>query len=41
MPTPSGAQIPLGQLTDISITKGAPSIRTENALLSAYIYGYR
>ena len=38
VPTPSGAQIPLGQLTDISITKGAPSIRTENALLSAYIY---
>ena len=38
VPTPGGAQIPLGQLTDISITKGAPSIRTENALLSAYIY---
>jgi Cu(I)/Ag(I) efflux system membrane protein CusA/SilA len=33
-----GAMIPLGQLARISIAKGAPSIRTENALLSAYIY---
>jgi Cu(I)/Ag(I) efflux system membrane protein CusA/SilA len=33
-----GAMIPLGQLARISISKGAPSIRTENALLSAYIY---
>ncbi|WP_312448272.1 efflux RND transporter permease subunit [Stutzerimonas nitrititolerans] len=38
VPTPDGAQVPLGQLTDISLSKGAPSIRTENALLSAYIY---
>jgi len=38
VPTPEGAYIPLGQLTDISLTKGAPGIRTENALLSAYIY---
>src|SRR5450756_2435470 len=30
--------IPLGQLAKIFISKGAPSIRTENALLSAYIY---
>ena len=30
--------IPLGQLARIGISKGAPSIRTENALLSAYIY---
>lgn len=36
--TPSGAQVPLGKLADIRIRKGAPSIRTENALLSAYIY---
>ncbi|OIR16261.1 cation efflux system protein CusA [mine drainage metagenome] len=35
---PDGAMIPLGQLAHISISKGAPSIRTENALLSAYIY---
>ena len=33
-----GAMIPLGQLAKIEIAKGAPSIRTENALLSAYIY---
>ncbi|HET7833304.1 MAG TPA: CusA/CzcA family heavy metal efflux RND transporter, partial [Gallionella sp.] len=33
-----GAMIPLGQLARVSIAKGAPSIRTENALLSAYIY---
>jgi Cu(I)/Ag(I) efflux system membrane protein CusA/SilA len=35
---PDGAMIPLGQLAKIGISKGAPSIRTENALLSAYIY---
>ncbi|HEU0219728.1 MAG TPA: efflux RND transporter permease subunit [Gallionella sp.] len=38
VPTMDGAMIPLGQLARISIGKGAPSIRTENALLSAYIY---
>jgi len=38
VPTPDGAMIPLGQLAKIYISKGAPSIRTENALLSAYIY---
>ncbi|MBZ0105634.1 MAG: efflux RND transporter permease subunit [Sulfuricella denitrificans] len=32
------AMIPLGQLATVRIEKGAPSIRTENALLSAYIY---
>ncbi len=36
--TPDGAMIPLGQIANISLSKGAPSIRTENALLSAYIY---
>jgi Cu(I)/Ag(I) efflux system membrane protein CusA/SilA len=30
--------IPLGQLAKVRIVQGAPSIRTENALLSAYIY---
>ena len=30
--------IPLGQLAKVGIVKGAPAIRTENALLSAYIY---
>jgi len=43
VPTPmtsegGGTMIPLGQLAKIFISKGAPSIRTENALLSAYIY---
>lgn len=38
VPTPDGAMIPLGQIAKISLSKGAPSIRTENALLSAYIY---
>ncbi|MCE9570945.1 MAG: efflux RND transporter permease subunit [Rhodocyclales bacterium] len=32
------AMVPLGQVTKLSIVKGAPAIRTENALLSAYIY---
>jgi copper/silver efflux system protein len=36
--TPDGAMIPLGQLAKIEIVRGAPGIRTENALLSAYIY---
>jgi Cu(I)/Ag(I) efflux system membrane protein CusA/SilA len=34
----NGAMIPLGQVARVSLSKGAPSIRTENALLSAYIY---
>jgi len=38
VPTASGAMIPLGQLAHLSLTKGSPSIRTENASLSAYIY---
>jgi len=32
------AMVPLGQVAAVTIVKGAPSIRTENALLSAYIY---
>ncbi len=36
--TADGAMIPLGQIATVSISKGAPSIRTENALLSAYVY---
>ena len=36
--TADGAQVPLGEIAKISVSKGAPSIRTENALLSAYIY---
>jgi Cu(I)/Ag(I) efflux system membrane protein CusA/SilA len=38
IPTADGAMIPLGQLAKVVIAKGAPGIRTENALLSAYIY---
>ena len=38
VPTVDGAMIPLGQLAKIVVAKGAPGIRTENALLSAYIY---
>jgi Cu(I)/Ag(I) efflux system membrane protein CusA/SilA len=34
----SQAMIPLGQVAKVNIVKGAPAIRTENALLSAYIY---
>jgi Cu(I)/Ag(I) efflux system membrane protein CusA/SilA len=30
--------VPLGQVAQVKIAKGAPAIRTENALLSAYIY---
>jgi len=38
VPTPAGGMVPLGQISNIAISKGAPAIRTENALLSAYIY---
>ncbi len=32
------AMIPLGQLAKITVERGAPAIRTENALLSTYIF---
>ncbi|HJV85339.1 MAG TPA: efflux RND transporter permease subunit [Noviherbaspirillum sp.] len=38
VPTMDAGMIPLGQLAKIEVAKGAPGIRTENALLSAYIY---
>ncbi len=38
VPTMGGAMVPLGQVARVEIAKGAPSIRTENALLSTYIY---
>jgi copper/silver efflux system protein len=38
VPTSSGAIVPLGQLAHLSLDKGTPSIRTENALLSAYVF---
>jgi Cu(I)/Ag(I) efflux system membrane protein CusA/SilA len=37
-PTLSGAMLPLGQLAKVRLIKGPPNIRTENALLAAYIY---
>jgi Cu(I)/Ag(I) efflux system membrane protein CusA/SilA len=36
--TPNGAQVPLGEVARVSLSQGAPGIRTENALLSAYVY---
>jgi Cu(I)/Ag(I) efflux system membrane protein CusA/SilA len=38
VPTMGGAMVPLGQLAKIKLLKGPPGIRTENALLSAYIF---
>jgi Cu(I)/Ag(I) efflux system membrane protein CusA/SilA len=38
VPSMDGAMIPLGQLAKVEVVKGAPAIRTENALLSAYIF---
>ncbi len=38
IPTMGGAMIPLGQVAKVVLAKGAPGIRTENALLSAYIF---
>jgi Cu(I)/Ag(I) efflux system membrane protein CusA/SilA len=36
--TLSGTMLPLGQLAKVKLVKGPPNIRTENALLAAYIY---
>jgi Cu(I)/Ag(I) efflux system membrane protein CusA/SilA len=38
VPTPGGAQIPLGQLADFTIEKGPPSIKTENGRPNAWVY---
>jgi Cu(I)/Ag(I) efflux system membrane protein CusA/SilA len=38
VPTMDGAMIPLGQVARVGIARGTPGIRTENALLSAYIF---
>jgi Cu(I)/Ag(I) efflux system membrane protein CusA/SilA len=38
VPTPSGAQIPIDQLADISIVMGPPEIRTEEATKVGYVY---
>ena len=36
--TMDGAMVPLGQVARVEIARGTPGIRTENALLSAYIF---
>ena len=38
VPTPSGAQIPLTELADISIHKGPAGIKSENSKRSAWVY---
>ena len=38
VPTPSGAQVPLGQLADIRLSQGPGMIRDENGMLSGYVY---
>ncbi len=36
--TPSGAQVPLGQLTTLRFVTGPPMVRDENAMLAGYVY---
>ena len=38
VPAMGGAMVPLGQVAKVSLIKAPPGIRTENALLAAYIY---
>ena len=38
VPTMGGAMVPLGEVARVVVTRGSPGIRTENALLSAYIF---
>ena len=38
VPTMSGAHIPLSQVADIGVKMGPPAIRTENALLTTWIF---
>lgn len=38
IPTPTGAQIPITQVADITIKKGAPAIKSENARKNAWVY---
>jgi len=37
VPTPAGGTVPLGEVANVSIGQGPPTIRTENAQLAAYI----
>ncbi|MGE5189560.1 MAG: efflux RND transporter permease subunit [Gemmatimonadota bacterium] len=38
VPTPSGAQVPLGELADISIHKGPANIKSENSRRTVWVY---
>jgi Cu(I)/Ag(I) efflux system membrane protein CusA/SilA len=38
VPTPSGAQIPLGQLASIAIRPGPPMVRSDNGRQNEYVY---
>jgi len=38
VPLMNGGVVPLGQVAKVQVARGAPGIRTENALLSAYIF---
>ena len=40
VPTPTGAQVPLGQLASVSLAQGPSMLRDENGFLSAYVYVY-
>ncbi|MCX5642735.1 MAG: efflux RND transporter permease subunit, partial [Candidatus Omnitrophica bacterium] len=38
IPTPSGSQIPIGQIADIELTSGPSMIRDENGSLAGYVF---
>ncbi len=38
IPTPTGAQIPIGQVAEMVIKKGPPGIKSENARRTAWLY---
>ena len=38
VPTPTGAQVPMGELADISFKTGAPDIREENGQLVGFVF---
>ncbi len=38
IPTPSGAEIPLGQVADLQVKKGPAAIKSENARRTAWLY---
>ncbi len=38
VPTPTGAQVPLGQVADLRIHQGPPAIKSENARPNAWVY---